>query len=344
LAKIDKIDISDLGHPLYMGLVYTLFGHYVIVPRLISCFFSAWMCILLYKFSKRNFGEIAARNTAIIAMLLPNFIYYCGLHLKETNMVFLVVLFMERADYVLRGEKIKITSLIIPVLVGAFLFFFRTVLAASLWLSFFTALVFTSSKVGGWKKRILVVFWFLIAAFFIFSGKIEKDLGDYWVARTNNQSVNMNWRSERKGGNSLAKKGSAAIFAPMILVAPFPTFVNVDGQDNQMYQNGSYVVKNIMAFFVIMALFSIIFVYKTYKYHVLLLAFVVSYLGIISMSSFALSERFHLPTLPFLVVLAGFGITQINAKRKKIFIPYLILIAIAIIGWNWFKLAGRGAA
>jgi hypothetical protein len=344
LAKINKIDISDMGQPLYMGLVYTIFGHYIIIPRLISCLFSAWMCILLYKFSKRNFGEIAARNTAIIAMLLPNFIYYCGLHLKETNMIFLVVLFIERADFALRGEKIKISALIIPLLVGGAMFMFRTVLAASLWLSFFTALIFTSSNVGGWKKRVLVVFWFLVAAFFIFSGKIEQDLGDYWKASGTNQSVNMKWRSERKGGNTLAEKGSAAIFAPMILVAPFPTLVNVDGQDNQMYQNGSYVIKNIMAFFVIMALLSIIFVYKTYKYHVLLLAFVASYLGIVSMSSFALSERFHLPTLPFLVVLAGFGITQINAKRKKLFIPYLVLIAIVIIGWNWFKLAGRGAA
>ncbi|MDR3704392.1 MAG: hypothetical protein P4L28_00615 [Paludibacteraceae bacterium] len=344
LAKNYRIDISDMGQPLVVATLYTIFGKVIIIPRILNAILSSWMCILLYRFANRNFGEMAAHNTAIIAMLLPNFIYYCGLHLKETNMIFLVVLFMERADYVLRGEKIKISTLIVPVLVGAFLFFFRTVLAASLWLAFFSALIFTSRKVGGWKKRILVVFWFLIAAFFIFSGKIEKDLGDYWSASSNNQSINMKSRADRKGGNTLSEKGSVAIFAPMILVAPFPTFVNVDGQDNQMYQNGSYVVKNIMAFFVIMALLSIIFIYKTYKYHVLLLAFVASYLGIISMSSFALSERFHLPTLPFLVLLAGFGITQINAKRKKLFIPYLILIAIVIIGWNWFKLAGRGAA
>lgn len=335
--------ISDMGHPIYLGTIYNIFGFYILPPRLISAIFSAWLCVLIYRFTKRNFGEASARNAAIITLLLPNLIYYCGLHLKEANMVFLVVLFMERADYVIRAEKIQIKDLIIPVLVGASLFLFRFVLGASIWFAFFSALVFTKTKASGWGKRVILIFWFLLAGLFIFSGSIEREIDIYWKAREANQSTSMQFRTERKGGNTLAQKGSAALFAPAILIVPFPTMVNVDTQQNQMSLNGSYLIKNIMSFFVFVALFVIFFKYKTYRHHVLLLVFIVSYLAIIAMSAFALSERFHLPTLPFLMVLAGFGVTQVTAKQKAYFVPYLVLVAIAVIGWNVFKLAGRGA-
>jgi hypothetical protein len=31
-----------------------------------------------------------------------------------------------------------------------------------------------------------------------------------------------------------------------------------------------------------------------------------------------------------------------NKKYASYYIPYLVIIGIIIIGWNWFKLAGRG--
>jgi hypothetical protein len=300
------------------------------------------MCVLLYKFSKRNFGDLSARYTALIAMLMPNFIYYCGIHLKETTMIFLVVLFMERADNALRGDKVKLSTLIVPILAGFSLFLYRTVLAASVWMAFFTALVFTSSKAIGWGKRILVGFWFVVIVFFLFSSRLEQEVGAYWSQKDQNQTTSMKARSTMKGGNKLAEYGSAVIFAPVIFIAPFPTLVNIPEQQNQMYMNGGYMVKNVMAYFLFIALITIVLRYKSYRRHILLLAFVLYYLIILAFSAFALSERFHLPVLPFLVVLMGFGITQINKKRKSNFSWYLIFIGVLLTGWNLFKLAGRG--
>jgi len=40
--------------------------------------------------------------------------------------------------------------------------------------------------------------------------------------------------------------------------------------------------------------------------------------------------------------MAAHGITQIQLKTKNYYIIYLLLLALIIIGWNWFKLAGRG--
>jgi hypothetical protein len=60
------------------------------------------------------------------------------------------------------------------------------------------------------------------------------------------------------------------------------------------------------------------------------------------MSGFALSERFHLPAVPFLLILASYGINKFNKSTKRYYITYLLVVSVLIIAWNWFKLAGRG--
>ena len=77
------------------------------------------------------------------------------------------------------------------------------------------------------------------------------------------QQKNMEFRSTRVGGNELAKYGTAAVFAPIILAAPFPTFVNVEHQINLMFLSGAFYVRNVYAFFVILALFML---YKNKQY------------------------------------------------------------------------------
>jgi hypothetical protein len=127
-----------------------------------------------------------------------------------------------------------------------------------------------------------------------------------------------------------------------MLIAPFPTLVNVETQQNQMMLNGGFVVKNIIGFFILLALILLIKT-KEFKKHILILAFLLIYLGILALSKFAISERFHMPIYPILLILTAFGISKINKKSAKYYVPYLFLVGAIIIGWNYFKLAGRGA-
>ena len=62
----------------------------------------------------------------------------------------------------------------------------------------------------------------------------------------------------------------------------------------------------------------------------------------IFMSNFAVAERFHLPAVPFLLCLAAYGMTHITRKEKKWFLPYVVFIVLAVIAWNYIKIAGRG--
>jgi len=332
---------SDRGFPFFLGLIYYVFGDYVIIPRIFNALIGAWSAILIYQIARRNFGEQAGRIAGILAMLLPNFIYYCGLHLKEPLMVFLLLAFMERADYLLRGNKITFFNLLLTGLLGASLFFFRTVLGLSAIFALFSALLLSKRMAVNWMNRIMISFWFLLVIWFFLSARIQGEI-NFLLQGQDQQEVNMQFRAAREHGNTLSSYGSTMVFVPFMFVAPFPTFVNIEIQKQQMLLSGAYFVRNIYAFFVILAL---VFLYrrKMLRQHILILAFTFSYLFILAKSSFAISERFHMPVVPFLLILAAFGITQINPRNKKYFLPYIALIIILIIGWNWFKLAGRGA-
>ena len=78
-------DISDVGYAAYLSIVYYLTGNSILFCRIIKALLSAYTVILIYKISERNFGENIARISAVFCMLMPNLIYYCGLHLKETE-------------------------------------------------------------------------------------------------------------------------------------------------------------------------------------------------------------------------------------------------------------------
>jgi hypothetical protein len=191
-------------------------------------------------------------------------------------------------------------------------------------------------------RKTIYILWFAIAALVLFSGRIFSEVEDYLNKSESQQQGQMLNISTHKGANVLAMYGKASLFIPMIVFAPFPTLVNIEDQSDIMMKNGNVFTHNVYAFFVVIALF-VLYKKKMLRQYVLILALLLSYLAILAMSGFALSERFHVPAIPFLLIFAGYGITQLNKRNVKYYIPYLIFIAIIIIGWNLFKLKGRGA-
>ncbi len=339
--KMRFLGYSDRGYPFILSVLYVIGFQTIIFPRIIHAILGAWTCVLIYKLAKRNFGEIAGRIAGIMAMLLPNLIYYTGLHLKETIMVFLLVALFERADYLLRSRQFQIKTILIIALLNVSLFSFRTVLGTAALISIVGAFIFSSGQFMGWSKRMILIFWIgLIVYFFLFE-RVNNEISQYWMQRGTNQASQMRHFSTREGANELAEYGNTALFAPLMLFAPFPTLVNIKGQENHMMLAGAYYTRNVYAFFVIIALLVLI-KQKIWRNHLLIIIFILSYLAILAKSGFALSERFHLPAVPFLLILAAYGITQMNYKNARYYVPYLIVMALVIIGWNWFKLAGRG--
>jgi len=334
---------SDSGYATYLGLVYYITDSSIFIARLLKALYSAYMCVLIYKLATRNFGEQVGRMAAIFCMLMPNMIYYTGMHLKEVEMVFLTVFFVERADVMLRNKNFNFTEIAPPLVLAASLFFLRTVLGATALFALFSALMFSSTKVVGIGKRIVLMVWVLGAVGYFVGGSLATEVEQVWNLRENNQKNSMKMRTVEKNGNKFSKYASTAVFAPLIFVIPFPTIVNTPDQENQQLINGGNFVNNIMAFFVIFAMFWIV---KNNKWrdYILIGSFTIGYLIVIAMSAFAQSERFHQPAMPFLLIFAAFGISKVTNKTKILFTWYMVFIFAAIVAWSWFKLAGRGLA
>lgn len=354
-------DIADMGYGVYAGLIYfvtdsegvktgigiggTDFA--IIALRMLKCLWSSLTVLLIYRLAKRNFGEQTGRVAAIFCALWPNFWYYCAVHLKETEMVFLSVLFIEQADQMLRSRQFTAWKVIPVLLIGATIFTFRTPLGLVALLALVFSVVMSSQKVVAWGKRIIVGVLAVLLIGVTMGNRIEEQSRSLLEqARGSSQQENMEWRAKREDGNALAKYAGKSVFAPLIFTIPFPTMVRpFDGQDQLQIVNGGNFVKNIMSGFTIFAMIMLLMSGK-WREHLLPLSFMLGYLVVLVMSTFAQSERFHQPATPFEFMFAAYGlsIAVTKPKYKRWFTYWCALMFVACIAWNWFKIAGRGLA
>lgn len=336
--EIKLIGLSDSGNCWWTGIEYYVLGAHVLSDRMVKCFLDAFACVLMYNLCKRNFGEFTGRIAAIFYMMMPNMWYYCGLSLKETVMGFMVVLFVERGDFVLHAPKIQIKDLLLPGAVVLAMFTFRTALAAVLFAALVVAIILASGRQLELWKKVLYGLAFTVWMFMTVGVEMIEETQMLWDKRTDNQSVGYEWRSKT---NSYAQYASAAVFAPMIVTIPFSTMVHIPYQENQMMMNGANFIKNIMSGFTIFALLSLLFSGEWRK-HTLPLAVMAGYLVVLVFSNFAHSERFHFPVLGLELMFAAYGVSLVKSRQKRWYNLWIIFIALVNMVWAFVKLSGRG--
>jgi len=330
---------SDSGYVLYLTVLYKLVSPNIMIARLLKAVYSSLICLLIYKLTQRTVNEKVGRMAGVFAMLMPNLIIYSGLHLKEMEMLFLVVAFLERADYVLRAERFKAYDVILPILLGASLFFFRTVLGVVALFSFVTGLVFMRSKPNAKRRKAVVIAWCVMAAAFFSGGTIINEVESLWLERENNQELKREMQTAQ--GNQWAKYATGAVMAPMMFVMPFTTLVDTN-QPNQLVMHAGNYVRNFMGVFILLALYVVLFVKKNWRNFALVGSFVIGYLGVVSLSGFANSERFLLPGLPCLIVIWAYGISVVDKQNYKFVRYWYFIVPVMEIGWAFFKIGSRG--
>lgn len=331
---------SDAGYPFYLTLLYSIIGPNIFITRIIKSLLGSFTCIFAYKLAKRNFGEEAGRMAGIFCALCPNLVIYCGMHLKETEMIFLTMAALERADNLLRQRKVSFLGVTVTALLVISLFFFRTVLGAAVVFAIFSAVVFSSTTVMTRWNRIVLVVWAVVAVAIMAGGTIANEAESYWNSRGDNQALKRSHQVSK--GVKWAKYATGTVMAPMMFVLPFPTMVDVDEQYNQQMVNSGNFVRNFMGVFVILALFNALFKKKNWRDFSLLGAFIISYLGIVSSSGFANSERFLLPGFPVLLIIAAYGISLVDERSYRFVRIWYVIVPIMAIAWAVFKLGSRG--
>ena len=351
LAEIIDINMSaidDVAYPMILGVEYLLTGGVsdVLIPYMVKSILGACCAIFAYRITKRHFGEGAARIAAIFVCLNPNIIYWCGTMMKETEMVFFCCLAVDKFDEALSSNtQLTIKALLPGILSGFVLLFMRTILGLALFGAVMVHIILADKRIISVGKKVAMgILMVLVLSVVVGDHLLEQSRGYLEKAQSDYQHTNMEWRSEREGGNDFAKYASATVFAPLIFTLPFPTFNQApETQLLQVQLSGGYFIKNILSFFVIIVLIQFI-ITGEWRKHVLLIGYTCAYLVVLVFSGFAQSGRFHMPIWPMLMIFAAYGLQQAKSDKKmrKWFMYTLYIEVFICLAWNWFKLAGRG--
>ena len=337
---LNTIGPSDVGYSFYLTILYKIVGPVIIIPRIIKVLLSSWMCLLLYRLCARTFDEKVGRMAGIMCVLMPNLIIYCGYHLKETEMIFISAAFVERMDYLLRVHKYNVWNILLPLSLAGSLFFFRTVLGLAAVFAFGTSVLLTNipaMKIG-WK-RAAIIGWSVFAILVTAGGTVMTEIEGYWEQRDINV---INKRMDQNSqGNQWAHYATGSVMAPLVVALPFATMVDVDNQVAQQTKSGGNYVRNFMAFFALVAIYEA-FRQNRWRDFMLIGAFTVAYLGVVSMSGFSNSERFLLPGLPGLIAMWAYGVSELRASTYRLFMPWCFVVFLMEFGWAFFKLGSRG--
>lgn len=348
IIDINMSAVDDVAYPMLLGVEYLLTGGVsdVLIPYIVKSIMGACCAVCVYRITKRHFGEGTARIAAIFVCLNPNIIYWCGTMMKEAEMVFFCCLAVDKFDEALStNSQLTIKSLIPGILCGFVLLFMRTTLGLALFGAVMLHIILADRRIiSRGKKIVMGVLMVLILSVVAGDHLLEQSRGYLEIAQSDSQETNMEWRSQRIGGNDFARYASAAVFAPLIFTIPFPTFNQAYAEQLlQVQLSGGYFIKNILSFFVIIVLIQLL-ITGEWRKHVLLIGYTCAYLVVLVFSGFAQSGRFHMPIWPMLMIFAAYGV-QIAKRDKNMrqwFMYALYAEIFVCLAWNWFKLAGRG--
>ena len=329
---------SDQGYPLWLAIIYTIFGRSWLVPRLFKALMHAYLFVVVFKLGTRTFGERTGRLAAVMCVFTPILVQTCGLHTKEAEMIFLSILALERMDYLIRSKRYTVWNILCPILLTGLTFGFRTIIGMCLIFAFLVFVVLSSKELVPKKAKIIAVASVAVVFFaFLFS-----PIGREMKIINRLKFTDLHYQSDKyeSMGMKYGELAQSWVLAPGAFVLPLSPMVEESPDHNKMIHGSTYVT-NFLAFFAMLAIV-IAFRQKRWRDFSLIGAYELSYLAIIMFSFAANSERYHEPAIPLLILMAAYAMTHLRRKDLKIFYVYCGVLFIALFVWNWLKLSARG--
>lgn len=332
---------SDYGFPIYQGVLYSLFGPHTWVVRVFNSILGSFTVLMLGRIVNISWGSRHAKMTAILAMLFPTLVWYCGIQLKETLMIFVVV----SSFYVIWNARYQMKWNIWYIILGFglsfILFFFRTFLAALVFISILLLFVpFKETKKSSWIFIVVLLVLYLFYSLAV-SGNVFEDVNNQISDSQDFFSRNLENEKNLLGDVQFDQLALAPLIVAGAAITPFPSYLDTEARQLSIitrFQND--LVRNIMYFFMYLGLFYTL--KSRFKEFVGIVFFLIAYLGVITSAANSFQARFHMPIIPFVIVFMGVGIVEYKPQQKKWWLFYLILILLAQLAWTYFKLNIRG--
>ena len=338
LLNDNTMGFSDQGYILYLTTLYTCFGKNILGPRLLKALMGACMCVAIYKLASRSLGERTGRLAAVMAVFLPQFIHYTGTYTKEIELVFLATMALERMDHLIRSRRYNFWNVLWPLLLTVLTFGFRTIVGMALIAAFILYIVFCEKPLLSTKARVITVSVTLAITLLLLFSPIGWEM--WAIFKVNFLTGDAKVEKYQAMGLKYAEYTNGRYTFLGALTLPLTNLVEV-ANDNQKMMNGTYFVKNYLAFFALWCLVAAIRQRRCRDFS-LIAAFTLLYALIVAFSFAFNSERYHLPVMPGLLIMAAYGMTHFKRKDFAFYYSYDVLLLAAIVAWNYIKLAARG--
>lgn len=329
---------DDYGMFFFLMLVHTFTFKSVYVTKIVFCLLSSFTVVQGYKLARLIWDEQTARLAGLFLMVFPLSLFYGVVYLKANLITFLIInsSYLVTKTFTLNKFTVRMLTLILFQVI--FLFFLRTATGAIMILLIFGAYFinyFKGSRFFSIFLGILIIGFFVLVLNYL--GLTEV----YYQRLTGAAASFGETKFENvQDVNRWAQIGSLPLFIVASVFAPFPTLVNYQGVAHGPF---NYYIPGLLVwnFLGIFALFGLIYAIRKFrKASVMLWGFSLGYTYVLIDTALFTSTRFSYSTMPVLLILAAVGFRHTKAIRY--WRLYLVIISIVIIGWNYFKLGGRG--
>lgn len=332
---------SDFGYPFYQGIIYSIFGSHTFPVRIINAILGSLTVLMLSRIVKTSWGESHAKMTAIVGMLFPTLIWYCGIQLKETLMVFIVVVCFYLTWMARSKNKMTISLILMSFIFCFLLFFFRTFLGALVSISML--LLFVPHKTNRIGTGILISIVLVLYLFYslALSSNIFQDVNNQIEDSRDFFSRNLENEKNLLGNVSFDQVALAPLIIGGAAITPFPSYLDTEARQLSIFtrfQND--LIRNMMYFFMYIGLYHTI--KNKFREFIGILFFFGAYLSVITSAANSFQARFHMPIIPFAILFIGIGIVEFSNKSRRYWLIYLLFIFVAQLMWTYFKLNIRG--
>jgi hypothetical protein len=333
---------SDYGFSIVIGHLYSIFGKFPVVIKLFNAVIGSITVVRIYQITKIVYQEEQARIAGVIAMVMPPLLWFGGMFLKETTLMFLLINAAFFAMRITEQTKFRVYYIIVVLLHFGVLFYFRIVLAPILLAAILLQITFLKLK----KKRDIFISVILNIGILIGSIYILTILHmDTYVIQVIEASQDQFGNELEDASKTGGIKYTAALIAPLLIagaiLTPFPSVLNFEASQLGIFTHfQNEMIRNSMYFFVFLGLIRAIKLKQ--KKTILIGTIALVYVMVLAASGISHQDRFQILSLPFLIVFMSDGIVSRYHKQKMHWCLYLALIFMIILMWNIFKLSIRG--
>lgn len=335
------------GYPLFLSIVYYIFGPYYIYGAIFNNMFGVITIILTYKIGVLLYDEYTGRQGAFLLTIYPLHIYICSFTLKDPLLILLITFIIYLMLKINYNSYKLLNKLIVYLLIltSCFIIFFMR--QQTVFLILIVILIYQGLYYRKNKKDILIILPLIILLInVLIISSNTSSINDIINNLINENIIEYQQKKliSMKSMRDDIFKNIYIIFGILGYILPFPSLALIDYYNSSQWQiESSIFIWNILGGLSLLGIYYSI--KNNWKTTWIIWSFPILYFysqlffypnAILDM------RRSKLMIMPFVCILAAYGLKNFKIKSRIIYFTiYIYLVLIGSIAYTYLRLKGH---